>query len=362
MAIIRTRMTYIIQINLKGENMTKSEKLLRVRSAAEKAGVAQSTIWLWVTLGKFRKEREEIERIKAQQQMEAERLRREKEERERLEKERIEREKLEKERLEKERLEQERIARQKEEAKAAAANVPKCLPYRVNTIQLNVRDKPGVPSNIVGRVQQGDVVCVYGFSGKWGRTQSGWISGKYLVPVGSQSMANSKTSTPDKERIIHFEENGIKIAVSYPSYVRAGESFLIKAVMVNENATAKMGGLTLSFPDMISLSGEGLYNNFDKLNGYTPPAKLYSSITGGNIYSKYFVIEGWNNRWPYGVAKGFSVRLTAPSGIRYLRVNVQGVLHIGKKKRNRREVIIPAYSSTKDQQGYYTKQFSIEIH
>jgi hypothetical protein len=132
--------------------------------------------------------------------------------------------------------------------------------------------------------------------------------------------------------------------------------------MANGKATAKMGGLTLSFPDMISMSGKGLYSNFDKLNGYTPPAKLYSSVTGGNIYSRYFVIEGWNNRWPYGKAKGFSVRLTAPNGTGQLRVNVRGVLHIGKYKRNRKEVIIPSYSSTRDQQGYFTRQFNITIH
>jgi hypothetical protein len=122
-----------------------------------------------------------------------------------------------------------------------------------------------------------------------------------------------------------------------------------------------MGGLTLSFPDMISMGGEGLSNNFSKFNGYMPPSKLYSSITGGNIYSKYFVIEGWQNKWPYGSVKGFSVKLTAPSGISNLRVNVRGVLHIRNNNR-KKEVIIPASSSTTDQQGYYTRQFSITIH
>ncbi len=319
----------------KQKQKEEAERLKREREELEKQKLAQEA-------ERLKREREEIERLKAEQRAEAERLRREKEEKERAEEE---------------------ARRAAEEAKKRAAATPKCTPYRVNTIQLNVRDQPGVPSNILGRVSQGDQVCVYSFSGKWARTNRGWISGKYLVPTGSTGAASNTTASASQEQTINFEENGISIAVSYPRNVRAGESFLIKAVMVNKHAKARMGGLTLSFPDMISMSGEGLYSNFSSLKGYTPPSKLYSSITGGNIYSKYYVIEGWQDGgWPYGTAKGFSVRLTAPNGIQNLRVNVRGVLHIGKSKRKKREAIIPTYSSTRDQQGYYTKQFNIAIN
>ncbi len=172
--------------------------------------------------------------------------------------------------------------------------------------------------------------------------------------------AKKKTRTHKIEEM-YFKENGIEISVAYPDYVRAGESFVIQAIMVNHNAVARMGGLTLSFPDRVSMRGEFIQNSFDKVNSYMPPAKLYSSITRGNIYSKYFVVEGWQNKWSYGRSKSFSVRLTAPRDIRHLRVNVRGVLHVGTSKRNKREVIIPTRSSTIDQQGYYTKQFGIII-
>ncbi len=58
---------------------------------------------------------------------------------------------------------------------------PTCSYYTVKEVkQLNIRDKPGNPSNIIGRVNLGDRVCIYEFTGKWGRSDRGWISGKYL--------------------------------------------------------------------------------------------------------------------------------------------------------------------------------------
>lgn len=157
-----------------------------------------------------------------------------------------------------------------------------------------------------------------------------------------------------------LDEQGIKISIAYPSEVRAGESFMIKATMLNQNAIARMGGLTLSFPDMISINGEGIENSFDTLNNYTPPAKLYNLITRSNMASKYVVIEGWQNGWALNKSKSFAIRFMAPSHIRNLRVNVRAVLVVGTTD-NKREVSIPASSHITDQQGYYAKQFSIKI-
>lgn len=64
--------------------------------------------------------------------------------------------------------------------------------YEVTTSELNIRDKPGRPSNIVGTVKKGDEVCVDNFEGKWGQTKDGWVSGKYLQLIPS---AESSTST-----------------------------------------------------------------------------------------------------------------------------------------------------------------------
>jgi len=57
----------------------------------------------------------------------------------------------------------------------------KCTNYTVITVnQLNIRNKPKKPSTIVGKVNRGDTVCIYRFVGKWGKSDKGWISGKYL--------------------------------------------------------------------------------------------------------------------------------------------------------------------------------------
>ncbi len=64
-----------------------------------------------------------------------------------------------------------------------AANHPsgQCVTYTVVTVeQLNIRDKPTKPSRVIGKANRGDNVCIYEFEGKWGRTEKGWISRKYL--------------------------------------------------------------------------------------------------------------------------------------------------------------------------------------
>ncbi len=62
-----------------------------------------------------------------------------------------------------------------------ASDTTQCTYFIVEVEQqLNIRDKAGMPSNIVGRANLGERVCVYDFKGKWGRTDLGWISVKYL--------------------------------------------------------------------------------------------------------------------------------------------------------------------------------------
>lgn len=60
-------------------------------------------------------------------------------------------------------------------------SVHNCIHYNVYGIEeLNIRDKPENQSNIVGKVANNESLCIYEFSGKWGRSDRGWISGKYL--------------------------------------------------------------------------------------------------------------------------------------------------------------------------------------
>ena len=60
------------------------------------------------------------------------------------------------------------------------SNSHKCTYYTVTLTQLNIRDKPKKPSNILGKAHKGDRLCIYDFTGKWGRSKYGWLSGKYL--------------------------------------------------------------------------------------------------------------------------------------------------------------------------------------
>jgi hypothetical protein len=54
-----------------------------------------------------------------------------------------------------------------------------CQNY-IATRQLNVRSYPGKGNNIIGRLYRNEEICIYDFSGKWGRFDRGYVSGKYL--------------------------------------------------------------------------------------------------------------------------------------------------------------------------------------
>ncbi len=160
---------------------------------------------------------------------------------------------------------------------------------------------------------------------------------------------------------IFFRDNGIEITVYYPKTVYAGQTFILKATMRNNKAYARMGGLTLSFPQMTDVGGRILNSTFDDLTGYKPYSKVYSRIRGGNISSQYFMIEGWEKKWSYGSERHMKLLLAAPNVTGNFYVNARGVLHLGRNKNNTYEVVIPAYSNTTDQQGYATRQFIIKI-
>lgn len=163
-----------------------------------------------------------------------------------------------------------------------------------------------------------------------------------------------------ENKTISFDENGISINLTYPSSVRTGELFTLRAEMLNNNQSAKQGGLTLSFPDMKSMPGRILNNNFSLLNGYSTPDKIYNKDTGRNMITEYFMVEGWQNKtWSYGDTKYFSVELRAPQNIEKLHINLRGVLWI-RDKHDLRE--IPISSSIYDQQGFAIKRFAIDVN
>ena len=167
---------------------------------------------------------------------------------------------------------------------------------------------------------------------------------------------NSQTSN---DKVISFSENGIGIHIIYPAYVKAGQSFKIRAEMTNKYSRAKQGGLTLSFPDMVSMDGTVLDNDFTTVKGYGYPEKIYNKQARRGVPAKYFMVEGWQSRrWYYGKTKTFSVEFVAPRGLNRLSVNVRAVLWI-RNKHDVRE--IPTKSYIYDQQGFSVKRFLINI-
>jgi hypothetical protein len=174
-----------------------------------------------------------------------------------------------------------------------------------------------------------------------------------------ESLKYVSTTNSAKQKTISFQEKGIAISVTYPSFVKAGQKFKIRAEMINNTRNAKQGGLTLSFPDMRSMGGQILRNNFTSLKGYSTPNRIYNKRTRRTMITDYFMVEGWQSRvWKSGRTKYFTVELQAPKGLDKLLVNVRGVLWI-RSKYDTRE--IPKYSSLYDQQGFSVKQFSIRI-
>lgn len=170
------------------------------------------------------------------------------------------------------------------------------------------------------------------------------------------NMMNNQISN---NKVLNIKEEEIRIRVKYPSSVRAGEYFIVEASMSNNVGYARMGGLTLSFPQMTSVSGNIVSKTFDRVTGYDPHSKIYNKYLKKTMRSNYFMIEGWETKWNEGIEKRVKLKLKAPYIKGRFRVNVRGVLHTGSK-RDRYEITIPKYGE-EDQQGYSCKHFFINI-
>jgi len=157
-----------------------------------------------------------------------------------------------------------------------------------------------------------------------------------------------------------INSNGVNITLRYPQSVYAGERFSIYASMTNNIDYARMGGLTLSFPQYTSMDADILSRRFDKLNGYLPPSKLYSRVHHRNIPIEYYVIEGWENGWSYRATKYMKLQFKAPYSISQIDINIRGVLIFGRG-RHKEEIAVPLNSYIDDQQGYPVRQIAIRV-
>lgn len=164
-----------------------------------------------------------------------------------------------------------------------------------------------------------------------------------------------------KVKYYTIEDNGIKATIEYPNTITAGKKFKIKVSMYNYYSYARMGGFTLSFPQIRHMNGRVYGGTFDQITSYGPPDKIYSGIKKKNIVSKYFMTEGWEYKWKKNVKKTFIIELQVPSGLNSLDINARGILIVGKNKRNSKEIIVPISSNAYDQQGYAVKRLTIPI-
>jgi len=182
---------------------------------------------------------------------------------------------------------------------------------------------------------------------------SGVFADQLRNEIRGNNYSNMKTT--------YINSMGINITIKHPRSVYAGERYTIYASMRNRIDYARMGGLTLSFPQYNSIDANVISRRFDKLNGYLPPSKLYSRVYGRNIPIDYYVIEGWENKWSYNTTRYMKIELQAPYSINEIDINVRGVLVFGRG-RNKEEVAVPRSSYIQDQQGYNIKRITIRVN
>lgn len=85
--------------------------------------------------------------------------------------------------------------------------------YEVNAYVLNVRSMATKSSSVVGKLEKGEQVYVYGVEGKWAKInyngQYAYASTKYLTPVETRTVTREKETTWwDSFRTLNFFEDG----------------------------------------------------------------------------------------------------------------------------------------------------------
>jgi len=123
----------------------------------------------------------------------------------------------------------------------------------------------------------------------------------------------------------------------------------------NLYANAK-GGISVSFPDLeysnrVKLGSKNGVNSF---KAYPKGSKIWSKSLNSAMSSKYLLVEGWDKSWKKDDANSINFKVNVKD-LKVLRFNVRSVLI-----KNRHEYILPQ-SGDIDQQGYYVKQFAIEL-
>ncbi len=178
---------------------------------------------------------------------------------------------------------------------------------------------------------------------------------KFLILGIRDIVSNDKKHVNNTN--LTFKDNGILLTIQYPKSIKMGEDFIMEVTMVNKLKTSyKGGGLTLSFPGILSNKVNIIKSNFSSVNSFSPPAHMYNLTSGKNESIKYLAIEGWHSKkWDYNEEKSFSIKLRSPIDMNQMRVDVRGILKIDNK-----DVLNPQISTSIDQQGYHVNQFEIK--
>jgi len=181
------------------------------------------------------------------------------------------------------------------------------------------------------------------------KVYQGWVSATYLTDI----------STKDKRDVGQFvlSENGIEIKILYPKIIKGGDVVVIKAIMKNNFKNVKMGGLSITLPDL----EKGI--TIKEKKGFS--VNIYSPFNDGFIWTKDrkkikikdLLIEGWESySWKKGEKKYFVFWFRVPKNLEKVKMYVRGTLRDGKK-----DILAPKQSTLYDQQKFPVREIKIPV-
>jgi len=155
-----------------------------------------------------------------------------------------------------------------------------------------------------------------------------------------------------KKHYLDINNDNINLTLSCPVNIKRGKRIYIKAALKNNGKAELRGGVTLSFPQLSSISGGVVSNNFSTdIKTYGNSDKIWSKTTAGLILAKYLMIESNNEKWSQYEKHSFEVGIDTPRNISTFKIQVRAAL------KNR---VVPG-SGIKDQQGYQCKVITVNI-
>jgi len=167
-------------------------------------------------------------------------------------------------------------------------------------------------------------------------------------------------SASNKFKKLIITNNKTELMVAYPKAVEENGIATIGLYMKNRNEFAKLGGATISFPQLRKTKIIFQKDTFKDISTYIVGDKLYSGIYRNNITARYPAIELWENDWKKNESKKAFISIRVPTGLKELAINVRGITIEGKGKK-RVESLLPKNSFSQDQQGYDIKTIYIPI-